>query len=130
MAFRCIVSCAELPYHVIQRHILLNDLSGLSGVINKRAGVNPPLLRLIAHFVLVHRSLGVAGDKLAEDAILRRAMLERMIHGCEYGAYRIYAGQLVMLKDKEVVPLIQHMWDQEKHHLATFEKLMPEKRQV
>ena len=100
---------------MIQRHILLNDLSGLSGVINKWAWINPPLLRLIAHFVLVHRSL-VAGVKLAEDAILRRAMLER-----------IYAGQLVVLKDKEVVPLIQHMWDQEKHHLATFEKLILEK---
>ena len=24
--------------------------------------------------------------------------------------------------------MIQHMWDQEKHHLATFNKLLPEKR--
>jgi len=67
----------------------------------------------------------------AEDASARRAMLERMIrvdHAGEYGADRIYAGQLAVLKDTEVGPLIQHMWDQEKHHLATFEKLMPEKR--
>ena len=28
----------------------------------------------------------------------------------------------------QVGPLIQHMWDQEKHHLATFDKLIPEHR--
>ena len=25
-------------------------------------------------------------------------------------------------------PVIQHMWDQEKHHLATFERIIPERR--
>ena len=79
---------------MIQRHALLNDWPGLSGVMNKWAGGR-------------HR-----------------------LHACEYGADRIYAGQLAVLKDTEVGPLIQHMWNQEKHHLATFEKLMPEKRQV
>ena len=28
----------------------------------------------------------------------------------------------------QVGPMIQHMWDQEKHHLATFDKLIPEHR--
>ena len=74
---------------MIQRHALLNDWPGLSGVMNKWAGVDPPPR-----------------------------------------ADRIYSGQLAVLKDTEVGPLIQHMWNQEKHHLATFEKLMPEKRQV
>ena len=30
------------------------------------------LLRLMAHLVLVHRRLGVTGDRLAEDAILQQ----------------------------------------------------------
>jgi len=67
----------------------------------------------------------------AEDAAARRAMLERMIrvdHAGEYGADRIYAGQLAVLKDTEVGPIITEMWEQEKHHLATFDKLIPEHR--
>lgn len=46
----------------------------------------------------------------------RKAMLERMIrvdHAGEYGADRIYAGQMFVLgQDKKTGPLIQHMWDQ------------------
>jgi len=60
----------------------------------------------------------------------RNAMLDRMIrvdHAGEYGANVIYAGQMAVLgSDPKLGPLIQHMWDQEKHHLATFEKMMPE----
>merc|ERR1719370_632376 len=58
-------------------------------------------------------------------------MLDRMLrvdHAGEFGADRIYAGQMAVLGDTEVGPMIQHMWDQEKHHLATFNKLLPEKR--
>ena len=41
---------------------------------------------------------------------------------------------LEVLKSKQICPfcqvgpMIQHMWDQEKHHLATFDKLLPEHR--
>jgi ubiquinone biosynthesis monooxygenase Coq7 len=56
-------------------------------------------------------------------------MLDRFLrvdHAGEFGADRIYAGQLAVLgRDPHTGPLIQHMWEQEKHHLATFEKLMP-----
>lgn len=80
-------------------------------------------------------------------------MLDRMIrvdHAGEYGADRIYAGQMFVLgQDKKTGPLIQHMWDQarkysvsftflyvptrsslkqEKDHLEAFEKMMPEYR--
>jgi len=60
-----------------------------------------------------------------------RAMLDRIIrvdHAGEYGADRIYAGQLAVLKDTPVGPTIKHMWEQEKEHLATFNKLIPEHR--
>ena len=38
------------------------------------------------------------------------------------------AGQYAVLRNSSVGDLIQHMWDQEKHHLATFNKLLPQHR--
>jgi ubiquinone biosynthesis monooxygenase Coq7 len=70
----------------------------------------------------------------------------RVDHAGEFGADRIYAGQLAVLGPKGVgsIPfmpsmgkkvsaeetgaLIQHMWDQEKEHLAAFERLIPAHR--
>ena len=49
--------------------------------------------------------------------------VERMIrvdHAGEYGAKRIYAGQLAVLGSRGIGPLIQHMADQEEAHLAWF----------
>ena len=55
-------------------------------------------------------------------------MTLRVDHAGEFGADRIYAGQHAVLKGSSVGETIQHMWDQEKHHLATFNSLIPEKR--
>ena len=58
-------------------------------------------------------------------------MLDRMLrvdHAGEYGADRIYAGQLAVLGKTPVGETIQHMWEQEKVHLATFNRLLPEHR--
>jgi len=66
-------------------------------------------------------------QKIAAD----RARIDRIIrvdHAGEYGADRIYAGQLAILGKSDVGPTIQHMWDQEKHHLATFETYIPKYR--
>ena len=52
----------------------------------------------------------------------------RVDHAGELGADRIYAGQMAVLGNSEVGPLIQHMWDQEKHHLKTFCDLIPQHR--
>jgi len=52
----------------------------------------------------------------------------RVDHAGEFGADRIYAGQLSVLEKTDVGPLIQHMWDQEKAHLAKFEELIGEYR--
>lgn len=64
--------------------------------------------------------------------VQRRQMIDRFLrvdHAGEYGADRIYAGQMAVLgKDPKVGPLIQHMWDQEKHHLATFDAYLPKYR--
>ncbi|CAI9595874.1 unnamed protein product [Staurois parvus] len=56
-----------------------------------------------------------------------RALLDRVIrvdHAGEYGANRIYAGQMAVLRRSSVGPIIQHMWNQEKDHLKKFDELM------
>lgn len=54
----------------------------------------------------------------------------RVNHAGELGADRIYYGQVTALKSREPdkVPIVQHMWDQEKEHLRTFEKLIVQNR--
>jgi ubiquinone biosynthesis monooxygenase Coq7 len=50
----------------------------------------------------------------------------RVNHAGEYGAQRIYAGQLAILKDHAVAPELKHMAAQEEVHLATFNRLLPQ----
>jgi len=61
-----------------------------------------------------------------------REFLERAIRvnqAGELGANVIYEGQYaVFKKDKRLKPLIRHMWDQEIHHLQTFDKLIAKHR--
>lgn len=60
-----------------------------------------------------------------------RAMLHRMLrvdHAGEYGASRIYAGQMAMLGTTPTRSVIQEMWDQEKSHLQKFDEILGEHR--
>jgi len=60
----------------------------------------------------------------------RSAQLARMIrvdHAGEYGAARIYAGQLAVLGETDAAPILQHMKDQEQVHLDTFSALVAER---
>lgn len=60
-----------------------------------------------------------------------RAAVHRMIrvdHAGEYGAERIYAGQLALLGRGETGPLLRHMQAQEQRHLATFDGLIGRRR--
>ncbi|XP_049787931.1 5-demethoxyubiquinone hydroxylase, mitochondrial isoform X2 [Schistocerca cancellata] len=52
----------------------------------------------------------------------------RVDHAGELGADRIYAGQMAVLGNSPVGATIQHMWDQEKAHLAKFEDLIRKHR--
>ncbi|XP_041840216.1 5-demethoxyubiquinone hydroxylase, mitochondrial [Melanotaenia boesemani] len=52
----------------------------------------------------------------------------RVDHAGEYGANRIYAGQMAVLGRSRTGPLIQQMWDQEKKHLAKFNEILAENR--
>ncbi len=57
--------------------------------------------------------------------------IERMIrvdHAGEFGAQRIYAGQLSVLNKTKMGPEIREMARQEDEHLAAFEKLIVEKQ--
>ena len=61
----------------------------------------------------------------------QRQTADRMVrvdHAGEYGAVRIYEGQLAVLGRGPDAPTIRHMADQERVHRATFEKLIGEKR--
>lgn len=58
------------------------------------------------------------------------APLDRMIRvdqAGEYGAARIYAGQLAVLGKGEKGPMIRHMAQQEQEHLDTFNRLAGER---
>ncbi|XP_078120218.1 NADPH-dependent 3-demethoxyubiquinone 3-hydroxylase, mitochondrial [Sander vitreus] len=60
-----------------------------------------------------------------------KEMLDRMLrvdHAGEYGANRIYAGQMAVLGRTSTGPLIQEMWDQEKLHLSKFNEILAENR--
>lgn len=60
-----------------------------------------------------------------------RRQIERMIrvdHAGEYGAARIYAGQLAVLGRRPVGDTIREMAAQEQRHLETFDRLVVERR--
>lgn len=72
----------------------------------------------------------VSGRNLPGDPMPSR-LVERMIrvdHAGEYGAARIYAGQLAVLGRSEKAPLLRRMEQQEQRHLETFTRYIVERR--
>lgn len=61
-----------------------------------------------------------------------RQLLERILrvdHAGEYGAKRIYDGQLAVLgRSAASAPTIRHMAEQEQRHLDAFDRLLPQRR--
>lgn len=64
------------------------------------------------------------GDLTAEELVAR---MIRVDHAGEYGAARIYQGQLAVLGRSPSAPLIAKMAEQEKTHLANFDRLIVER---
>lgn len=64
------------------------------------------------------------GDYSPEEATRR---MIRVDQAGEYGAARIYAGQLAVLKNHASTPVIKHMAEQEAVHLETFNRMMGER---
>ncbi len=52
----------------------------------------------------------------------------RVNHAGEFGAKRIYEGQLAVLKNKDAVAQVKHMRDQELEHLQYFENELVKRR--
>lgn len=66
---------------------------------------------------------------LPGDAAISQPSLAAMLrvnHAGEYGAQRIYAGQIAVLGDSEIGDALRHMAAQEDVHLAAFNTLLPE----
>ena len=64
----------------------------------------------------------------APGAPLDTEAMIRVDHAGEYGAVRIYEGQLAVLKHGAAADLIRHMAEQEQQHLKTFDRLVQERR--
>ncbi len=65
------------------------------------------------------------GDPSTRIAVAR---MIRVDHAGEYGARRIYDGQLAVLRRSRASPVIRHMARQEQKHLDTFDRLLVERR--
>jgi 3-demethoxyubiquinol 3-hydroxylase len=70
------------------------------------------------------RAAPLPGD-LPADATIHRMI--RVDHAGEYGAARIYAGQLAVLGRGPKANLLRHMQDQEKVHLDAFNTLLADR---
>jgi ubiquinone biosynthesis monooxygenase Coq7 len=65
------------------------------------------------------------GDRDERETVAR---MIRVDHAGEYGARRIYDGQLAVLRRSPAAPVIRHMARQEAKHLAAFDKLLVARR--
>jgi ubiquinone biosynthesis monooxygenase Coq7 len=73
----------------------------------------------------------VTGEDLLPGDPTREELIARMIrvdHAGEYGARRIYDGQLAVLGRSAVAPVIREMAEAERAHLETFDRLLVERR--
>jgi ubiquinone biosynthesis monooxygenase Coq7 len=70
------------------------------------------------------RAALLPGD-LPTDATIHRMI--RVDHAGEYGAARIYAGQLAVLSRSAKADLLRHMQEQEQSHLDTFNSVLAER---
>ena len=70
-----------------------------------------------------------ADDRLPGDPTKDQLVdsIIRVDHAGEYGATRIYAGQLAVLGRSAAAPALREMAAQEKEHLAQFEKLVADR---
>ncbi|EPX74291.1 ubiquinone biosynthesis protein Coq7 [Schizosaccharomyces octosporus yFS286] len=78
----------------------------------------------------IFRSLSTAPKELSQQDSRVLDQVIRVDQAGELGANQIYKGQYFILQftDPKVAPTIQHMWDQEKHHLKTFDNYILENR--
>jgi 3-demethoxyubiquinol 3-hydroxylase len=71
------------------------------------------------------RASSLPGDPSRKELVER---ILRVDHAGEHGAVRIYEGQLAVLGHTPVAATIRRMAEQERKHLDTFDRLLPERR--
>lgn len=69
--------------------------------------------------------MNLPGDPSRETQVAR---MIRVDHAGEYGAARIYAGQLAVLRQRESAPVLREMQAQEQQHLDRFSELICARR--
>jgi len=72
----------------------------------------------------VSRRRALPGDLPRRERIAR---MIRVDHAGEYGAKRIYEGQLAVLGRGPKGPVIEHMAEQEREHLDTFDRMVADR---
>jgi ubiquinone biosynthesis monooxygenase Coq7 len=77
-------------------------------------------------FSLLHARMSSTFKMLTKKEKQTLDHMLRVNHAGEYGANRIYAGQMAILGKSDVGPIIQKMWDQEKAHLQKFNEMLPD----
>lgn len=76
-------------------------------------------------------STGVRNPTVDPQTKQSKALLDRILrvdHAGEYGAVRIYQGQMAVLGRTSVSPVLREMHEGEVRHLRTFERLLPKHR--
>lgn len=68
---------------------------------------------------------GLPGDPAPREEVAR---MVRVDHAGEYGARRIYEGQIAVLGRSRIGPLLRHMKEQELVHLQAFEREIVRRR--
>lgn len=71
------------------------------------------------------RARHLPGDPSPETSVTR---MIRVDHAGEYGAARIYAGQLAVLRNSDKAPIVRDMQAQEQEHLDRFADLIIRRR--
>jgi ubiquinone biosynthesis monooxygenase Coq7 len=69
--------------------------------------------------------MSLPGEPSLKDRVAR---MVRVDHAGEYGAKRIYQGQIAVLGRGPKGDILRHMQAQEQHHLDTFSRLIAERR--
>ena len=69
--------------------------------------------------------MSLPGERPLRDRVAR---MVRVDHAGEYGAKRIYQGQLSVLGNGPKGDILRHMQEQEQHHLDTITRLIAERR--
>ncbi len=70
-------------------------------------------------------------SQIKEGVHSRNELIQRIIrvdHAGEFGAKKIYEGQLAVFRGTKIEHVIHEMAEQEKRHLSTFENLINERR--